>query len=78
MATYHFFVQIGIIGGSGFEDPNILQNIREEYVDTPFGKPSDALIHGTINGVDCVLLSRYVSRRSSTRRRVAVGFSISE
>jgi len=52
-------IKIGIIGGSGLDDPDILENRREEYVETIYGKPSDALIHGKINGVDCVLLARH-------------------
>lgn len=30
--------QIGIIGGSGLDDPDIIQNRREVEVDTPYGK----------------------------------------
>ena len=36
VALSHF--QIGIIGGSGLDDPDILQNRREIEVDTPYGK----------------------------------------
>jgi 5'-methylthioadenosine phosphorylase len=52
-------IKIGIIGGSGFEDPELLTDARHETVSTPFGKPSDVLIHGNINGVPCVILSRH-------------------
>ncbi|KAK7790946.1 hypothetical protein R5R35_005876 [Gryllus longicercus] len=52
-------VKIGIIGGSGLDDPDILENRRETLVSTPFGDPSDVLIEGTINGVPCVLLARH-------------------
>lgn len=31
-------VQIGIIGGSGLDDPDILEGRTEKHVDTPFGK----------------------------------------
>jgi len=51
--------KIGIIGGTGLEDPKILVNAKEVHVDTPYGTPSDALIEGTIHGVPCVLLSRH-------------------
>lgn len=30
--------KIGIIGGSGLDDPDIIQNRKEVEVDTPFGK----------------------------------------
>ncbi|KTF91577.1 hypothetical protein cypCar_00027794 [Cyprinus carpio] len=52
-------VKIGIIGGSGLDDPDILEGRTERYVVTPFGKPSDALILGKIKNVDCVLLARH-------------------
>ncbi|KAM4604218.1 uncharacterized protein ACJ7VT_018786 isoform 2-T2 [Polymixia lowei] len=50
---------IGIIGGSGLDDPDILEGRTEHYVDTPYGKPSDALIVGKIKNVECVLLARH-------------------
>lgn len=34
------WVQIGIIGGSGLDDPDILEGRTERYVDTPYGKVS--------------------------------------
>ncbi|KAK2852192.1 hypothetical protein Q7C36_007393 [Tachysurus vachellii] len=52
-------VKIGIIGGSGLDDPDILEGRSERYVETPFGKPSDALILGKIRDVECVLLARH-------------------
>ncbi|KAL7889612.1 hypothetical protein AOLI_G00018700 [Acnodon oligacanthus] len=52
-------IKIGIIGGSGLDDPDILECRMERFVDTPFGKPSDALIMGKIKNVDCVLLARH-------------------
>uniref|UniRef100_A0A8C5LL44 S-methyl-5'-thioadenosine phosphorylase n=1 Tax=Leptobrachium leishanense TaxID=445787 RepID=A0A8C5LL44_9ANUR len=51
--------KVGIIGGSGLDDPDILEGRTEKYVETPFGKPSDALIIGKIKNVDCVLLARH-------------------
>jgi hypothetical protein len=52
-------LQIGIIGGTGLDDPDILENRKEISVTTPFGSPSDVLIEGKINGVSCILLARY-------------------
>uniref|UniRef100_A0A8P0N4U2 S-methyl-5'-thioadenosine phosphorylase n=2 Tax=Canis lupus TaxID=9612 RepID=A0A8P0N4U2_CANLF len=57
-------VKIGIIGGTGLDDPEILEGRTEKYVDTPFGKPSDALILGKIKNVDCVLLARHGRQHS--------------
>ncbi|XP_070330780.1 S-methyl-5'-thioadenosine phosphorylase-like [Odocoileus virginianus] len=52
-------VKIGVIGGTGLDDPEILEGRTENYVDTPFGKPSDALVLGKIKNVDCILLARH-------------------
>ena len=41
-------VKVGIIGGTGLEDPQILENARFiENVDTPYGKISDRLVEGS-------------------------------
>jgi len=41
-------VKVGIIGGSGLDNPELLQNFQEIEVETKFGKPSDNLILGTL------------------------------
>ena len=50
---------IGIIGGSGVDDPDILQNRKDTEMDTPYGKPSGPIVTGQIGGVDCVLVARH-------------------
>lgn len=55
----NFKLKVGIIGGTGLNRVDILKNAYEVEVDTVFGKPSDKLTCGQINGVDCVLLSRH-------------------
>ncbi|PIO77171.1 hypothetical protein TELCIR_00754 [Teladorsagia circumcincta] len=52
-------IKIGIMGGSGLEDPQILHNVKEVELTTPYGKPSDKYIVGTIGDVDCILLARH-------------------
>lgn len=52
-------IKVGIIGGSGFDNPKILTNSTEVKVDTPYGETSSSLRCGTINGVEVVLLSRH-------------------
>lgn len=51
--------KIGIIGGSGLEDPDILKNVKELKVGTPFGEPASSLLVGKIENNDVVLLSRH-------------------
>ncbi len=52
-------VKIGIVGGSGLDDPEILADAKSIHVDTPYGKPSSALSAGKISGVDVVLIARH-------------------
>jgi len=52
-------VKIGIIGGSGLDNPNILQDAQELPVVTPYGNPSSTLKVGKIAGIDVVLLARH-------------------
>jgi 5'-methylthioadenosine phosphorylase len=52
-------LKIGIIGGSGLENPELLQDYKEIDVDTPFGKPSSKLITGKLFGVDVAIISRH-------------------
>jgi len=52
-------LKVGIIGGSGLDNPDLMDDRKEKVVSTPFGAPSDALITGRISGVDCVLLARH-------------------
>jgi 5'-methylthioadenosine phosphorylase len=51
--------KIGIIGGSGLDNPSILENARDLEVDTPWGAPSAPLKVGTIAGTEVVLLGRH-------------------
>ena len=52
-------VKIGIIGGSGLEDPSILRYPDEKKADTPFGSPSSSLLCGKLKNRDVVILSRH-------------------
>jgi 5'-methylthioadenosine phosphorylase len=52
-------LRVGIIGGSGLDDPAILAGARDESVTTPWGEPSSPLRHGAVEGVACVLLARH-------------------
>ncbi|MFP5271967.1 S-methyl-5'-thioadenosine phosphorylase [Coleofasciculus sp.] len=50
---------IGIIGGSGLYKMDALKDVQEVQLDTPFGKPSDALIVGTLEGTPVAFLARH-------------------
>jgi 5'-methylthioadenosine phosphorylase len=51
--------RIGIIGGSGLDNPDILTNGRDEEAATPFGAPSSPLKRGLIGGTEVLLLGRH-------------------
>jgi len=50
---------LGIIGGSGVYDIPGLANTRWETVESPFGKPSDQLLFGELDGQPLVFLPRH-------------------
>ncbi|HYA26497.1 MAG TPA: S-methyl-5'-thioadenosine phosphorylase [Thermodesulfovibrionales bacterium] len=52
-------LRVGIIGGSGMDDPHLMKDKREKKVRTLYGKPSSTLIIGKISGVDTVVLARH-------------------
>jgi 5'-methylthioadenosine phosphorylase len=52
-------LKIGIIGGSGLDNPDILENPETVAMDTPYGKPSSPLTCGSINGADVAILARH-------------------
>jgi len=51
--------KIGIIGGSGLDNPDILQNAQDLTVETLYGDPSSPLKTGTIEGKEVVILARH-------------------
>ena len=52
-------VKIGIIGGSGLDDSQLLEDYHEEDVDTKYGKPSSKIVCGKISGVEVCILARH-------------------
>lgn len=52
-------INIGIIGGSGLDNPDILKKSDEVNIDTPYGKPSSSLTCGEISGVQIAILARH-------------------
>ncbi|MBW2997879.1 S-methyl-5'-thioadenosine phosphorylase [Candidatus Woesearchaeota archaeon] len=52
-------VKIGIIGGSGLDNPDILKDAKDITATTKYGEPSSLLKTGTVSGVDVVLIARH-------------------
>jgi len=63
-------VKIGIIGGSGLDDPQILQEQTEKKVTTKYGVPSSVLTIGKIKGVDVVILARHGKEHSTAPTQI--------
>ena len=61
---------IGIIGGSGLDEPDILKDADSKDLDTPFGKPSAPLETGRIEEVDVILLPRHGTRHQYSPTQV--------
>ena len=51
--------RIGIIGGSGLDNPDLLKDPVDKTVTTPYGDPSSPLRHGLVSGQEVVLLARH-------------------
>lgn len=51
--------RIGIIGGSGLDNPDILQDAADHETNTPWGIPSSPLRSGAIGGTEVVMLARH-------------------
>ncbi len=50
---------LGVIGGSGLYEIDGLVGVREEVVDTPYGKPSDVVVSGTLHDTRLLFLPRH-------------------
>lgn len=61
---------IGIIGGSGLENPDILIDSHEEIITTPYGDTSSPINIGLIDGVKVAILSRHGRQHTITPTRV--------
>ena len=52
-------MKIAIIGGSGFENPDLLKDQHEVKIETPYGAPSSTFKTGKIREVEVAVLSRH-------------------
>jgi 5'-methylthioadenosine phosphorylase len=50
---------LALIGGSGLYEIPGLQDIKENEISTPFGKPSSPIITGTLEGLPLAFLARH-------------------
>jgi len=52
-------IKVGIIGGSGLENPDILKSPIKKKIETPYGDPSSEFTIGKIGEIEVVILSRH-------------------
>jgi 5'-methylthioadenosine phosphorylase len=55
-------IKIGIIGGSGLDNPDILKDAKDIKVKNEYGSPSSPLKVGKIDGAEVVLIARHGRR----------------
>jgi len=63
-------VKVGIIGGSGLDNPDILKQATDIEVETPYGIPTSLLTRGEIGGVEVVIIARHGKNHSIFPSRV--------
>ena len=63
-------MKIGIIGGSGLDDPELISNYEEKNVETKYGPPSSAITCGKIKGVDVCILARHGKKHNILPHKV--------
>lgn len=51
--------KIGVIGGSGLDDPKLLKDYEELTIKTKYGNPSSSIVTGTIKDVEVAILARH-------------------
>ncbi|MBU8850107.1 MAG: S-methyl-5'-thioadenosine phosphorylase [Desulfobacterales bacterium] len=52
-------LKIGIIGGSGLDNPDILKDPEKLEITTEYGNPSSSLLTGKINGIETIIIARH-------------------
>jgi len=63
-------VKVGIIGGSGMDDPNLLDSYKKVDIVTPYGHPSSSITKGTLNGVEVAIIARHGKNHQITPTNV--------
>ncbi|MCX5749166.1 MAG: MTAP family purine nucleoside phosphorylase [Candidatus Saganbacteria bacterium] len=62
--------KIAIIGGSGLDNPDILDNPKEKKISNRFGHCTSPLITGKIDGTDVVILARHGKNHSISPTKI--------
>ncbi len=57
-------IKVGIIGGSGLDDPKLLDEQRSIDMDTPFGPPSSSISTGKLGDIEVAIIARHGKNHS--------------
>jgi 5'-methylthioadenosine phosphorylase len=52
-------MKLGIIGGSGLDNPEILKDYKEIQISTPYGKPSSNISKGLLGKIQVLIIARH-------------------
>ena len=52
-------IKVGIIGGSGVDDPKIITDSKKIKIHTPYGATSDLVVTGKVKGIETVIIPRH-------------------
>ena len=69
--------EIGIIGGTGLYDPELVKNVQEVTLETPYGKPSDSITVGELAGKGVAFLPRHGKKHTIRPTDINVRANIS-
>ncbi|MCW3996021.1 MAG: S-methyl-5'-thioadenosine phosphorylase [Candidatus Bathyarchaeota archaeon] len=69
--------EFGVIGGTGLYDPQLLKNVQEITLETPYGKPSDAITIGELSGKCVAFLPRHGKKHTIRPTDINVRANIS-
>jgi len=56
--------EIGLIGGTGVYDPQLLTNVEEVKIHTPYGPPSDSVMIGEIENTKLAFIPRHSKKHT--------------
>ncbi|MFH1431266.1 MAG: S-methyl-5'-thioadenosine phosphorylase [Nanoarchaeota archaeon] len=63
-------MKLGIIGGSGLDNPELLQDYKEINVETPYGQSSSKITCGKIFDVEVCIIARHGKKHEITPTKV--------
>lgn len=63
-------ITLGVIGGSGLDDPKILKDTKELILKTPYGSPADSLLSGKVGQTPVIILARHGRKHSLPPTRI--------